>query len=1012
MRILPGLLLVLLLAPQDAPKDYREALRGAADPAARRAVLEQAGAAWIRCELGDEALRELAGDLAKAPLDARATLEVLQSGALRPAAALLLPILKDPDAGLRRDAADALRRVYADEHAADLLPLLEDADAEVAGAAADALGRFAHEPAAAGLAKLIDRLRAQDPPPQEPLLRALEAAGRIARAELVPPVIACVPLRNMTLQLAASRAASRLPAKEVCEAAKAHFAHADPATRAIVLRLVAQVGAPGLRDDVVKLLGDPSEPVREAAIESIGVLGDKALAVHLLPFLKAKADTTRKIAATTLGVLKAKEHSDALLPLARDGNPNIQHSAMAALIRMDARDKLDEILQVMQGGLKPALGEALIYMIAAWQPREELGKLIEDLKGGRRGRGLWILRVSHNGWRYASKLAPQLESDSPETRLAALEALVSISARSVGAKVSEFAASGDRRLARLAVEQLGKAGDPARAGAVIPHLKSPEASMREAAAYSLARMEAGSAIPELVPLLDDPDPWIRTQAAFALSRAGAPPSALAKGARDLVWWVRVKAVEGLGLNGDSTTEPELVRASHDPAPHVRDQALRSLGLIGASERLAALLAAGPAQAEAEILLDSLAWTGTRLDAKSLAPWLGHANAEVRMRALPLADPAGGAALLEALAPLLTHGDPLLRRTALPLAARLRAPGSLAQCGARLHDPDASVVATAIDALADLGDLRCVSRLKAFAGSDHAMIRGAVAAAFGRMRVEPAVVARIHVDDEPNVRARSARALGAYRDAAHLPVLERRLVDPDPLVRLAGLEGLWAGAAIDAPLLEALEDESGEVREAATAALARVKGRDGVERLLHMADDARTFVRITACFELARLVDDARRATILETVEGLTMDPDDDVRLAGRAGRVMLGASTTAETRELLRALAARGGATWIRVGPALAEGLLGAHRAAWRSPRTWGPITTSAELAAEFAKAGLPLDPSGAFLVRASAAGVEASPAEMAAALLEPGWVPVVHGDKIALKSRRAALEHWKTTLK
>lgn len=142
---------------------------------------------------------------------------------------------------------------------------------------------------------------------------------------------------------------------------------------------------------------------------------------------------------------------------------------------------------------------------------------------------------------------------------------------------------------------------------------------------------------------------------------------------------------------------------------------------------------------------------------------------------------------------------------------------------------------------------------------------------GRPAVEPLLA--VLNDQNPNVRAGAARALGKIGDVRALDALVFRLrFDDDVEVRKSAVWALHIGGArAVGPLIEALRDPDEWVRFGAVIVLAKI-GQPAVLSLIGALKENRPVVRASAAETLGR-IGDLRAA---EPLSELLYDPDDEV----------------------------------------------------------------------------------------------------------------------------------------
>ncbi|WP_437870087.1 HEAT repeat domain-containing protein [Sorangium sp. So ce363] len=424
----------------------------------------------------------------------------------------------------------------------------------------------------------------------------------------------------------------------------------------------------------------------------------------------------------------------------------------------------------------------------------------------------------------------------------------------------------DPHVRLAAATAMGAAGLPDAVSPLLGHLDDTAPEVRAEVARALGRIGDARAVVPLIGKVQDSIPEVRKATARALGELGDPRavSALLLALQDASQDVRVEAVTALGrLRSDDATSAiaDLVTVSPGAAGafpgarpsdsatssnDVREAALRALGRIGSDAAVKALLAAlakdNPA-APRSAVRDALVSAGA-----ASVPALVAALA-----AAPSANTAAGAALVlgelkarEAL-PALARG---MQRGVVPLRHGLRALGALGDPAALpgvlelLGDGDPAVRAEAIRAATAL--------------LDPARPDGRAVDPARALLVDPATA-----PDEKLALVQLLGRTGSPRaQAALLPLAKARST---PL-RLAVIEALGAaraagqlGAAVDAALLAALDDESADVRLRAAIALSRVAGpgsaRPLLQRLTVAAEQDRGALGIALSGALSR-ADDA------------------------------------------------------------------------------------------------------------------------------------------------------------
>ncbi|WP_437612944.1 HEAT repeat domain-containing protein [Sorangium sp. So ce834] len=445
---------------------------------------------------------------------------------------------------------------------------------------------------------------------------------------------------------------------------------------------------------------------------------------------------------------------------------------------------------------------------------------------------------------------------------------------------------------------LGRIGDTRAVVPLIGKVQDSVPEVRRATARALGELGDARAVSALILTLQDASQDVRVEAVTALGRlrSDEATSAIA----DLVAASPLPAGAFLGARPtDSGT------SSND----VREAALRALGRIGSDAAVKVLLAAlakddpaAPRSAVRDALVTAGRPPATPAAAAAPAAAAPAAAAPAAATPAPPATPAAAATpalpAAPAPAPPPAGGATARKGTAVPalVAALAAAPSANTAAGAALV----------------LGELKAREGLPAIV---RAMQRGVVPLRHGLRALgalgDPAAlpsVLELLGDADPSVRREAIRAATALLDPARpdgraVDPARALLVDPAtppdeklalvqllgrtgspraqgvllPLakarsapLRLAVIEALGAaraagelGAAVDAALLAALDDESADVRLRAAIALSRVAGpgsaRALLQRLTVAAEQDRGALGIALSGALSRVPDDAKGA---------------------------------------------------------------------------------------------------------------------------------------------------------
>lgn len=484
-----------------------------------------------------------------------------------------------------------------------------------------------------------------------------------------------------------------------------------------------------------------------------------------------------------------------------------------------------------------------------------------------------------------------------EVRLLAASAATSFSMPKAGDYVVGWLGEGDARLRRAACDVIRIAPTDRSIVALGRVLGDPDSHVRVAAAKAMGSSGLSDAVSPLLGHLDDAAFEVRVEVAHALGRLGDTRAVvpLIGKVQDAAVEVRRAVARALGELGDARATSALVIALQDGSQDVRIEAVKSLGKLRSDEATAAIVPL----IEASTATDGLAGLspgGIRM-AQASAGML-----DVRVAALEALGRIGSEGAIRALIGALAKDDPSSSRSPVRLALVNAGKPAVPQLVAALSGALSS--STTAGAALVLGALHAKEGLEP---TVRAMQRGALPlehglralATLGAPEALPAVLELLS-DSDPTVRREAVHAASELLDPARP---DGRAVDPArsmlldaatpndekvALVRLLGrtgspraqtvlvslatsksrglrlavLEALGASGAlasdVENVLLQALDDESPDVRVAAAASLAR-GGSPGVatkllERLSVAAEQDRGALALALAGVLSRVTD--------------------------------------------------------------------------------------------------------------------------------------------------------------
>ncbi len=482
-------------------------------------------------------------------------------------------------------------------------------------------------------------------------------------------------------------------------------------------------------------------------------------------------------------------------------------------------------------------------------------------------------------------------SENVGLRNAAVEALAGYGEPAVQALLSslpELDADGRK----LAVDALGKGGQPSALSVLTPLLDDPDPNVRVASAEAIASL-AVAGVSEATPLLqrcvDSKDPLIALSALEGLNGLGVilPWESIERLAA--IPALRRAAWLAAGRCADVRAVPLLLEALATARGALLFDALSAVRDLVREPEAVALLRAGRSDIGRDTTsrVLKLAWDDDARESVRRASIVvaaalaldGAADAAVAAlsddrylaeahEALSLIGPVATPALVAAV----RSGDSATRASCLSQIARFEdAPSSALEAALdALDDPSLQVQTEALAVLSRFGDARCLGHVARWLVPDSpAITLKAAESALRQLSLRHATAARTIADSarsEPGathaacVVIAALASRGAAPQAGDLELLSNALSSPATSVRRAAIEALsevGKAEGVD-PVAFALADEEPEVRRVAVVALGRMRAEDGsapgVSHLLDLVQNSQDSELIAAA---ARALGDAR-----------------------------------------------------------------------------------------------------------------------------------------------------------
>ena len=465
------------------------------------------------------------------------------------------------------------------------------------------------------------------------LLKQLE---RIGRAEAVPAIAQLLADQDANVRESARRALQKNPDPAANTALQQAFAAANtPAWKTALMNALAERNDPANLALLAKAAASDDDGVRIAAVIGLAKLGDRS-AMGPIAAARSLGSAAAKRIATDCSIRLA----DAM---AARGDKASALSIYQSLLTSDGYLKCAAIIGIGRAGTLANLSALL--EAATDQDVKVRGACVE---------ALCLLE----GPPVAAAIANKVSASPPDTKVALLQALARRGEKTTVSVFTTAAADANEAVRVAALSGLGFVGTAAQVPLLLTAASSDAKPLQEAARQSLQILPGADIDQALLGAMDQPESKTRAEAARALA------------ARHVV------AATGA-----------LLKTAADTDPAVRNESLKALGVVAASEALAPLVA----------VLAKTEDNGSRNEAADALVSIANRNDDLEARSEPI---------LQALA---TSSEPV-RLSLLGVLGRIGGQKSLLAVRAAVTDHDPKVQDTAIRALAEWPDATAAADL--------------------------------------------------------------------------------------------------------------------------------------------------------------------------------------------------------------------------------------------------------------------------------------------------------------
>jgi HEAT repeat protein len=502
------------------------------------------------------------------------------------------------------------------------------------------------------------------------LERAAKRADReiAARAALL---IRCITIKEQLppdLMKAAPGLEDRLAAGEPHTWTEVFMAAVEPR---VDKRVYPQLGKEAIEPlAAAALRGAQTRKEKEYIIERVGLWKFKSAASEILKFLDDPSQEIQMVALTACGRLDAREALPRMLELLRRPlQDKLRWAAWAGLEAMRPKEAIPDLLKLLADpdlSIRHEIG-TLLVKIGASEAVPPLLKLFNHSDPLIREGACRVL-IDMRAKEAQPDLLRLLRSENPIVRERAGYVLGRLEVREAIPDFSESIRDKVPEVRGRAAWGLGVLGAHDKASVILPLLDDDNPQVRMHAAIALAKLKAREASLGLRKRLVDPDPWVRGWSMTALAELDDREATadIARRLDDSNPWVRRHAVDALFCLGARAHAPSIARRYEDHDSQVRYSVARALENFAVKETATAVLS-------------------SLNDDDGIRMWAARALG--RMRAENAADK---------LVPLLTDKEPSVRGAAAQALGEIGATDKAQDVGALLGDTEEVVTSEWVD----------------------------------------------------------------------------------------------------------------------------------------------------------------------------------------------------------------------------------------------------------------------------------------------------------------------------
>jgi HEAT repeat protein len=449
------------------------------------------------------------------PQTRREVVEKLAAEAALQAVDLLMPLLSDEAAEVRKGVAVAFGRIKDEKTVHPLVRTLRDPDGDVRQAAVTALMFFSGAVSAdhfvsllkdphAGVrwqaGKALEALGWQPSSDTQRVLRAV-ATGQFSTAAgvgaaAIDPLIAALKDEHSGNRRAAIEALSQMGDDRVLKPLILALKDADASVRVAAVEALGRLRELRALEPLVQCLKDREAQVRATTVVTLGKLGDASITDRLVAGLKDSNWSVRKGAVEALGLLKAGSAVEAMTGLLKDPDHDVRETAIHALAQIRDPCALESLVVALtdsQTAVRRAAAGTLRLIDREWERSEAAQRAIPELKAALKHKEYWVRQAATEALAQVTQVPAAVPSLDAFTDPVHYKHRVAVDA------LLEALVDHDRDLRQAAAESLGRLGDTRAAGLLHGALQDEDAWVRKSAEEALRVLK--SQAPPLPPSL-------------------------------------------------------------------------------------------------------------------------------------------------------------------------------------------------------------------------------------------------------------------------------------------------------------------------------------------------------------------------------------------------------------------------------------------------------------------------------------------------------------------------------